>query len=70
MVFAALKEVRWGRENPGGNGFHQNRLESIQGSKQDELCLLKTDKYKFGRRALFTSGSSLCEGLASCALQN
>lgn len=43
------------RENAVVNGFHQNTLESIQGSKQDELCLPRTDKYKYGGRPLFTS---------------
>lgn len=53
------------RGNPVVNGFHQNRLESVQGSKQDELCLPRTDKY--GGRPLFTPYNLLCEHLASCA---
>lgn len=48
------------------NGFHQNRLESIQGSKQDELGLPTTDKQGYGVRPLLTFGNLLCEHLASC----
>lgn len=55
------------RGNPVVNGFHQNRLESIQGTNRDELCLPRTDKYKYGGRPLFTSDNSLCESLASYA---
>lgn len=57
------------RRNPVANGFHQNRLESIQGSKQDELCLPRTDKYKYGGKPLFASDNLLCERLASYAFK-
>lgn len=52
LCWGALRGAEGTGGNPAGNGFHQNGLEGIQGSKRDEPCLPRTDVCARGGRPL------------------